>query len=360
MPHAAQFCVKKQLKMLMYGRERRSPHFSLSCTRLRRFHRTAGDGMTFSMHRRSRFCIAVLALLVGGVGSGQSLYKYRGADGEWIYSDRPPDDGDAAEVRDLPQGMDEPQVRVLHDLVDRQVRIRAENEFHAPVEVILALDELRNVGRPPADQSMRWVLPPRSASELLRLDAVAAHLEPSVRLRYVWLPGDPTSQHAPARAYRAPFAVARKFRISQAFPSAMTHTTPDSRYAVDFAMPIGTDVYAARGGTVVEVARTNYRGGFDTSRDGAAANIVRILHADGTFAVYAHLNRSSIRVQPGEVIERGQYIAESGDTGFSSGPHLHFVVVLNRGLRLESVPVVFEAANSNIITPETEFLLTAY
>ena len=56
----------------MDGRERRSPHFSLSCTRLRRFHRTAGDGMMFSKHRRSRFCIAVLALLVGGVGSGQS------------------------------------------------------------------------------------------------------------------------------------------------------------------------------------------------------------------------------------------------------------------------------------------------
>ena len=61
--------------------------------------------------------------------------------------------------------------------------------------------------------------------------------------------------------------------------------TPDSRYAVDIAMPVGTGIYAARSGRVIEVASSNYRGGFDTSRNGAQANFVRILHADGTFAI---------------------------------------------------------------------------
>jgi len=71
---------------------------------------------------------------------------------------------------------------------------------------------------------------------------------------------------------------------------------------------------------------TNFRGGVDRQRDGGAANIVRILHDDGTHAVYAHLNWNSIRVRPGDHVERGEYIADSGNTGFSSGPHLHFEI----------------------------------
>ena len=65
-------------------------------------------------------------------------------------------------------------------------------------------------------------------------------------------------------------------------------------------------------------------------------------------------------MQPGDEVERGEYIADSGNTGFSSGPHLHFVVMRNRGLRLESVPVVFEGPNSSIIAPVTGLQLTAY
>jgi murein DD-endopeptidase MepM/ murein hydrolase activator NlpD len=77
-------------------------------------------------------------------------------------------------------------------------------------------------------------------------------------------------------------------------------------------MPVGTDIHAARGGVVFEVASTNFRGGVDPERDAASANIVRILHDDGTHAVYAHLNWNSIRVKPGDTVERGEYIADSG------------------------------------------------
>jgi len=308
----------------------------------------------------AEFWLAAAATIYCSASLAQALYKYRGTDGEWVYTDRAPADGNPVEVRDLPLGMDTPEVRVTHTLIDRQIRIEAQNEFHAPVEVIIALDELHNVGLPPPDQQLRWVLPPRSKAELLRLDASADNLAPDVRYRYVWLPGDPNSKHTPPRAYRAPFAIARNFKISQTFPVAVTHTTPDSNYAVDIQMPIGTNVVAARGGTVVEVASSNFRGGTELSMDDAKANLVRILHDDGTFAVYAHLNWNTIRVQPGDEVERGEYIADSGNTGFSSGPHLHFVVMRNRGLRLESVPVVFEGPNSSIIAPVTGLQLTAY
>jgi murein DD-endopeptidase MepM/ murein hydrolase activator NlpD len=288
------------------------------------------------------------------------MYKYRGPDGEWIYTDRAPEASETVEVRDLQKGGAEPQVRVVDRQYEGAVGLVAENEFWSPVEVVIAFDELQNVGTPPPEVPLRWVVPARSSAELLRLDAIEQNVSAGVSFRYVWIPGDPLSEHRPTRPYRAPFTLSRAYPISQAFPEGITHTTADSRYAVDIAMPVGTDIFAAREGLVVEVSSTNYRGGFDTSRNGADANIVRILHDDGTFAIYAHLNLNSVRVRPGERVVRGQYIADSGNTGFSSGPHLHFVIVRNHNLRMDSVPFVFEGPGGTEVTPLSGIELRAY
>jgi murein DD-endopeptidase MepM/ murein hydrolase activator NlpD len=140
----------------------------------------------------------------------------------------------------------------------------------------------------------------------------------------------------------------------------MTHKSLASYYAVDIAMPIGTDIFAAREGVVFEVAGDYFRSGLDPKRDGPAANVILVLHDDGTYAIYAHLNWNSIRVRRGDRVSRGQYIADSGNTGFSSGPHLHFAVVRNIGLRIESVPFVFEGANASTVFPATGMPITAY
>jgi murein DD-endopeptidase MepM/ murein hydrolase activator NlpD len=125
-------------------------------------------------------------------------------------------------------------------------------------------------------------------------------------------------------------------------------------------MSVGTDVVAAREGIVFDIASKNYRNGLDAQVDGPSANVVRILHDDGTYAIYAHLNTNSIRVQPGDFVERGQYIADSGNTGFSTGPHLHFAVVRNGGLRIDAVPITFRGPNSEAIVPESGETLIAY
>jgi murein DD-endopeptidase MepM/ murein hydrolase activator NlpD len=86
----------------------------------------------------------------------------------------------------------------------------------------------------------------------------------------------------------------------------------------DYAVPIGTDVVAAHGGTVVKA------GGNGAGDGPAYGNAVVVKHANGTYSQYAHLSRVDVKI--GQVVATGQHIALSGNTGNSSGPHLHFEI----------------------------------
>ncbi|MYV52924.1 M23 family metallopeptidase [Streptomyces sp. SID3212] len=86
----------------------------------------------------------------------------------------------------------------------------------------------------------------------------------------------------------------------------------------DFAVPTGTTVKAAHSGTVVKA-------GPNGAGDGSAyGNAIVIRHGDGTYSQYAHL--SKIKVWAGQHVKADQRIAYSGNTGNSSGPHLHFEI----------------------------------
>jgi hypothetical protein len=311
-----------------------------------------------------RCLVGLLLILLATLpisGDAQTLYKYRGENGEWIFSDRPPDDGQPEETRSLTDtATGKGGVELSHTVVDRSIRIVANNMFYAPVELVVDFDQVQGVAFPDPDKSLRWVLPPTSETVLLNLELLDSVAAPSVRYAGHFTLGDPAAVHRGETLYRVPFALATDFPVSQAYPDAATHNSLDSRYAVDIAVPIGTDVFAARAGVVFDVTDTNFRSGVDRERDGPAANIVRILHDDGTYALYAHLNWNTIRVRPGERVARGQYIADSGNTGFSTGPHLHFAVIQNAGMRSVSVPVRFAGANSTAVVPARGAVLTAY
>jgi murein DD-endopeptidase MepM/ murein hydrolase activator NlpD len=277
----------------------------------------------------------------------QGLYRYQDSDGHWHFSDRPPP-GAATSPDPLPRGADTPAVALTR--IEAPPGLRVANGFHMPVQLALAIEA--------ADGSTarrEALIAPMASLEL----PLPALISPAARWRHAWVPGDPAAVHRPPGPYRAPFAVASRFRITQSFGDGITHLDASSRYAVDVAMPVGTAVMAARGGTVVEIAWANYAGGTDAERDGPRANLVRILHDDGTFALYAHLDRSSVSVRPGDRVERGEQIAASGNTGFSSGPHLHFAVLRNAGLRVVSVPFEFQGPGGGIV-PRRDRWLTAY
>ena len=88
-------------------------------------------------------------------------------------------------------------------------------------------------------------------------------------------------------------------------------------YGTDFTAPIGTKVYAPANGTVL---KTSYQ------RGGAGYYII-IKHAGGYSTVYMHLSKALVRT--GQKVSQGQVIALSGNTGGSTGPHLHYEVRIN-------------------------------
>lgn len=300
--------------------------------------------------------VAALSACAGGA-SAQQLFRYKDENGQWVYSDRVPTMGAAVEQLELDFAAQPAEVKVVQRRADGGVALVAENTFFSPVQIAYRLTEAVNMA-----ESVRGnvVLAPRSETQLTVLHPVRSAETVTYKLSYEYIPGAPGAEHQDSFLYRVPYALATSYRVSQAYPAAITHSDPGNQFAYDFVMPIGTGVYAARGGTVIQIASNNFTSGLDPNTDLARANIVRILHDDGTMSLYGHLNWNSIRVRPGQKVVRGEYIADSGNTGFSTGPHLHFVVQRNVGGAIESVPIRFEGANGRAISVQTGDVVTAY
>ena len=130
------------------------------------------------------------------------------------------------------------------------------------------------------------------------------------------------------------------FRVTQAPGGKLSHSGPASRYPVDISRPIGTPVRASRRGRVVNMKMNSSTGGPAPSFR-PFANFIRILHDDGTSSIYVHLKGGSAMVSKGQMVETGQVIALSGNTGYTTGPHLHFAVQHNNGVRNVGLPFKF-------------------
>lgn len=158
---------------------------------------------------------------------------------------------------------------------------------------------------------------------------------------FYWTPGNMLAVHQGDAVYQHPYAEGGNFPIVQGFGGGYSHRGA-SKYAVDFAMPIGTPIHAARAGVVIDLAEHHTRGG--ASRKYAAyANYVVILHDDDTTGEYHHLKKNGVAVTLGERVNAGQKIGYSGNTGFSSLPHLHFAVYRAKPFgKYQSLPFSFE------------------
>jgi len=263
------------------------------------------------------------------------VYRWVDRNGVTHYGDRAPDAA-AAQVKVIPVRAEPGAIARLRIENDNGRYLAwADNRLSGPIEVMLHFSRSQNVIGNPA-------LPARAtvAAGGSSLVAVLSAADPSrggdFELRMDSLPGDPSARPRDVE-YLLPLRQP-KFRIDQGYGGGFSHNDPQNRYAVDFAADTGTPVLAARDGVVMQVESDFDRAGLNLEKYGGRANFVRILHDDGAMSLYAHLKTEGALVRVGQRVRAGQQIGLSGNTGFTTGPHLHFAVQVNRGMRLESLP----------------------
>jgi murein DD-endopeptidase MepM/ murein hydrolase activator NlpD len=278
--------------------------------------------------------VAALSLQWAPARAGQ-VYRWTDADGITHYGDRRPARTDV-EVSVVPVFVEPTAIAQLRiEPVEGGWHAWADNRLAGPVEVMLHYSRRENVHSRPALPARATVAAGGSALVAV-LDAPDPSRAVNFELRMDSLPGHPSA--APQDVvYRLPLSGAAT-RIDQGYGGRFSHTDPENRYAVDFATPVGTPVLAAREGVVMQLEAGFDRTGLDRDRYAGRANFVRILHDDGSMALYAHLKAGGVLVRVGQRVRAGQQIGLSGNTGYTTGPHLHFAVQVNRGMRLLSLP----------------------
>ncbi len=148
--------------------------------------------------------------------------------------------------------------------------------------------------------------------------------------------------------YLLPWAGGEIHSVTQGEDTSLTHNG-QAAYAFDFGLNYDT-VVAARSGRVAMVYDRSNRGGCDPALS-SASNYIVIDHGDGTSALYLHLAYGSTLAAAGDLVERGQPLALSGETGMTCSdnddgpaPHLHFQVQDTEEGRYstQSLPVAFD------------------
>lgn len=243
-------------------------------------------------------------------------------------------------------------VAVTSRKTDDTIYLYARNDNDYPLTLTLDFPTLENF-RVSGPVPFIAELEPRSRREVLRLTQQNKRASASYNARFSWVMGKLSARHSDP-LYRLPFAMDTIATVSQGFDGGITHKGL-TRYAVDFACPVGTKIFAARSGTVIATEASFNQGGFE-ERFGPMANYVIIEHDDHTLGKYYHLKQYGVMVRTGTQVARGQFIAYSGNTGYSSGPHLHFSVSSvdpqSKNLPI-TLPIRFETAQGVVDAPRT-------
>lgn len=298
--------------------------------------------------RRAAALIGIMLALFSFNAAAKKIYQYLDERGIRHYTDKAPDTELPVTTRQLKVEQRQ-KVWLIQGGDKRRPTYAIRNDYGGPVQVEVAFVEHENVLAEPA-LPHRFIVPPGLSKTLLKISEAQPQTGFRFTVNYRYAIGPPLSDYQSRHAYLPPIAAGESFQITQGFEGEFSHNDPENRYAVDIAMPVGTPVHAARSGVVVDVERDFFEGGVKPAF-GTRANRIRILHDDGSMAIYAHLEQEQTQVYPGLRVEAGQLIAHSGNTGFTTGPHLHFAVQINSDMALTSVPFVFLSASGVPSTP---------
>ena len=208
------------------------------------------------------------------------------------------------------------------DISADSVLLKMDNDLSVPVSVKLVLD-LINI-QDNGTSTVSAVIPAKASGYTIARFKKGFAAKPH-NLNYTWkiVLGDVTKTADPAYAYSFPFLKESNYKITQGPGGTFSH---QGMFAYDFQMPMRTPVVAARDGIVALIKTDSSLGGADKSYIDDA-NFISVYHEDGSIANYFHLSQNGAAVKEGQRIKKGDIIGYSGNTGFTSGPHLHFEVV---------------------------------
>ena len=207
---------------------------------------------------------------------------------------------------------------------------QAFNREPVPATIVLTFRSPGNL-QPGAGRPIERVVPPESEMILVHMRNIIQDRSTRAELTISIDLGASTTEADADHLYAVPFGGNRPRELSQGFNGAGSHLA-SMRYSLDFAMPEGTPVLAARAGIVFYLQDGFTAGGIDPDLL-ERANLVVVAHSDGTMASYGHLRRG-IPVSIGDTVGLGDWLGWSGATGFAGRPHLHFHV----GKRLLGTP----------------------
>jgi murein DD-endopeptidase MepM/ murein hydrolase activator NlpD len=145
--------------------------------------------------------------------------------------------------------------------------------------------------------------------------------------------------------YCLPFATDSAYTVTQSYcsPPPRSHQT---RFAWDFAMPMSTEILAAREGVVIEM-REHW---LDSDSQGGHENVVVLLHPDETLSLYIHMQHEGVLVELGDTVPQGGLLGWIGTSG-TGFPHLHFMVCVRGGFCSSPTETTVPISFSNAIGP---------
>lgn len=222
-----------------------------------------------------------------------------------------------------------------------QLIIYADNPAIYPQTVEIDLELVGYVTR--NEQPDYFVVPPKTNKHLLI--ELTTPYKGNAKFSYktsTWI-GDFDAKHDEDYIYQLPFEVGKYFNLSQGYDGKLTH---QNRYELDFTMKEGTPIHAAREGLVIMV-KEDSKVGCPTSLCQNLENYITIQHNDKSMADYLHIRKDGAMVEVGDSVKKGDLIGYSGNTGWTSGPHLHFMVKTSAKDGYVTHPTLFKTDKKN-------------
>jgi len=227
--------------------------------------------------------------------------------------------------------------------------VYAENKNEIPYTIYIELNNTDNI-KTSITLPSSFVIPPNTKDyKLFKVSPKDPYVKYSFSYTYLFSPGDfKNVENDSSFIYTLPYEHGTKHLVSSGY-NGPTHKN-ELYYSIDFEMDIGTKICAARSGIVIDVKEDSNKGGYGKEFEGEG-NYITIYHEDGSHAIYAHLKKEGAIVDIGDRVKQGDVIGYSGNTGYSSGPHLHFAVMVptKNGIAT-TIPVKFLNYDGNTIS----------